>query len=689
MPKIWSIALIFICSFSTLHGQSKRKLLEQGKAYMAVEHYTDAINTLKQSKTLLRKDEEGRFLLGICYYQLNDLKTAEAFFNTLIEGGRAPYQECWWYLGQIRHAQQQFDKAIELYKLYLRTLRPDHPNRAMVVEEIRRCDNGLRWQYRDPVAVVENLGDEVNTAADEFGPVLSPNRSTQLYFSSVRAGNNGGARNADNEQDEQYGSFRSDMYSTRMAGGQWQRPTSLHYLLNTPQHERVVGFSNQRQVLLYYRSWDWRRGEIFADTFQEASQRSLRTTPFLSPLSGEQGEHQFYLYNDTLLIFASRRAGGYGGLDLYRTSFKNGRWQAPQNLGPTINSVYDETTPFLARDGQTLYYSTNDSRRSVGGLDIVRTVYIPEAQRWSEAENLGFPINSAADDSHFILARDGFTAYFNSARKDGKGQRDLYASFFSKYRKEMDLPAVSQTEITVPPRPIEIEGAITPTRSPALRWLTSGGDFNQLISASSTNEWLSELVNQRQGEQNVVVSIYVPQQSSGLGMLLFRTLQQLDQQLTPRLERLGLARSVVFYRAIPYTGTNYHLNASLQLEPNDRRVNLPVIGVNNSTYGAALPANASLTYRVQVQSVQRGVNDESLARIEDLMVEKSADFAYYRYTAGSSTTFDGAKQRRQQLLQAGFRGAYIVPYIYGSRINQEQARRYARLFPDLARYLGR
>ncbi|RME99639.1 MAG: hypothetical protein D6772_07405, partial [Bacteroidetes bacterium] len=434
------LLLLLLWSSMPTNAQSSRKLLEAAKTYLAAAHYEDALNTLRRSRRLSTKEEEGRFLMAVCYYQLNELEAATEILQTLIETEKSPYPECWLYLGRIRHAQQQFDRAIEHYKLYLRTLRPEHPNRAMIIEDIRRCDNGLRWLYREADAIVENLGANVNTAADEFAPILSPNRSTKLYFSSIRPGNTGGLRNAQTQMDEQYGHPLSDMFMTEVSGGVWQQPQRMHYLLNTPQHEQILGFLNQGRILLYYRGWNWERGEIFADTFQQHTQRSLKTTPFLGPVVASAGEFNLHVLGDTLLTFAAQRPDGYGGLDLYQSQLRNGKWTPAVNLGPQINSPFDETTPFLARDGRTLYYSTNDSRRSAGGLDVVRSVFLPEAERWSEAENLGFPINSAADDAHFRLARDGFTGFFSSARKDGYGMRDLYVAFFTKYRQEMDPP---------------------------------------------------------------------------------------------------------------------------------------------------------------------------------------------------------------------------------------------------------
>ncbi|MEL7427902.1 MAG: tetratricopeptide repeat protein, partial [Bacteroidota bacterium] len=140
--KYGNLLLIF-CLFllsSSVMAQSKQELKEEAKAYLAVERYEDAIRTLQRSRQLVRNDEESRFLLAVCYYQINQLEQSQELLNALTAEDKSPYPECWWYLARILHAQQQFGEAAAQYKMYLRTLRGDHPNRLMTIEAIRRCD---------------------------------------------------------------------------------------------------------------------------------------------------------------------------------------------------------------------------------------------------------------------------------------------------------------------------------------------------------------------------------------------------------------------------------------------------------------------------------------------------------------------------------------------------------------------
>ena len=695
MPYKKLLLIATLCLLAiTSWGQSKQELKEEAKAYIAAEHYEDAIRTLQRSRQLVRNDEESRFLLAVCHYQLNDLSSAQELLTALTAEDKSPYPECWLYQARIFHAQQQFGEAASFYKIYLRTLRSDHPNRAMTIEAIRRCDNGLRLVYRDARAIVENMGPRINTAADEFGPVPSPNRSSRLYFSSIRPGNSGGPRNKNTQTDEKYGLHLSDMYSTELTGGQWQTAQPMHSLLNSPQHESLIGFTGNGNVLLYFQGWNWERGEIFADTFSQ--ERSLTTTPFLAPVNGQSGDKAMYVYYDTLLIFASRRAGGYGGLDLYRSAFRNGRWTTPENLGPEINTAFDETTPFLARDGMTLYFSTNDSRKSLGGLDVVRSVFVPEAGRWSEPENLGVPINSAADDSHFLLARDGFTGYFASARKDGYGQRDLYLAYFTKYRQEMEPPITAFVPSPAPPAPVEEPQQPVATIPPPVVEAPVGStwqsDYRDLASIAAEPTWLGSMLNtyRSNSRDHLIVTCYVPQQAGGsLTAALYDAMQAMGP-LVRRLESAGVPSDQIFLRTLAHGSSTYSLAAHIapQESPLPSR-SAPIIGVSNAKGPSLIAADQSLCYKVQVAAVQRTYDNEDLSGRSDVMLEKAGGSPYYRYTAGAFSSYRAAADFRRSLLAAGYQGAYVVPFLYGKRLDKDEVRSYTDEYPDLQAFLRR
>ena len=138
------------------------------------------------------------------------------------------------------------------------------------------------------------------------------------------------------------------------------------------------------------------------------------------------------------LYFASDRPGGYGGIDIYYTlrDPKTGTWSVPKNAGPKINTSGDEKTPFIHSDDETLYFSSN-GLFGFGGFDIF---YIRknEKKEWMDAENMGYPINTEADDTGFFVSTDSKTGYFfsyNEGKMQGKGigKYDLFS--FDLYKE--------------------------------------------------------------------------------------------------------------------------------------------------------------------------------------------------------------------------------------------------------------
>lgn len=124
------------------------------------------------------------------------------------------------------------------------------------------------------------------------------------------------------------------------------------------------------------------------------------------------------------LYFTSNRPGGYGGFDIYKSTINSeGKWQEAVNLGPKINTPFDETTPFITEDGQTLYFSSK-GHYNIGGYDIFFAK--KNGENWSDPENLGFPFNTTDDDVFFFPLKNGSVAYYSKYKETGYGDNDIY-----------------------------------------------------------------------------------------------------------------------------------------------------------------------------------------------------------------------------------------------------------------------
>jgi Tol biopolymer transport system component len=153
------------------------------------------------------------------------------------------------------------------------------------------------------------------------------------------------------------------------------------------------------------------------------------------PVNSEASEFFPTLTKDGTLYFGSGRKGGKGGIDLYRSRFVSGRYQGPENLGDAINTEFDEFEPYIAPDEALLIFMAGGRSDGLGGFDLF--ISYNRDGKWTKAQNLGAPINSAADELSPKITRDGRYFFWTSTRSDfGVTPNKPFASadFFRKLR---------------------------------------------------------------------------------------------------------------------------------------------------------------------------------------------------------------------------------------------------------------
>ncbi len=704
--KYWLFSLFFIVGISLqATAQDRKEALQRAKSYFLQEHYKQALALIERSGKSYQREKEALFLKAVCLFQLNHLDAALDILRQLSGQDRQPYPEVSLYLGKVFHARHEFAKAADYYKAYLRSIPLQHRSRPMVREDIRRCAEGLRLRFREARAFVENLGDEVNTPQDEFGPVVSPNDPNRLYFSSARPGNIGGARDASGRPNQSYGHYRCDIFRAKNIRGKWTQTKALHHLLNGPRHDVLLDFDAAGSSMIFFQGDRYTEGRLLVDTFRRADERGLSSDPFPASFRLSAGDGSLQLVNDTMLLFSSRRSGGFGGLDLYLSVRQNGRWQAPRNLGPSVNTAYDETTPFLARDGKTLYYSSNNSAYSIGGYDIFRSVYFPEMDQWTQPENLGIPVNSAGDDTHFRLTADGFSAFFTSNRKDGLGRRDLYVAYFHEFLREQqqDLPLAllsKPTRRTSPRRRSQIRETATP-EPPAAEPANHYSSPRQVepdqptlqaipyrtpsqIFEAPNRALLDELAGRLRATPGLRVELRIHvKKEVASSSALFNALQGAEMA-AGHLWKSGIKRHRIDLAAIYAPSSNasatpYTIEL-LVLDP------AKASGTQSTARAAdrACPMDG-LRYQIQVRSLRA---THFTSAFDCPMIIKEAAGNYYLYFLGNYATYRQALEGKQQLIRSGQYVSGIVPQIHGWRLSRSEARQWVEKYPDLEAFIA-
>lgn len=361
----------------------------------------------------------------------NDFEAAMLYFRVAITDVDKNYDafshreksapiDAFFHLGRCHHLAQEMDLAIEQFQNFI----DRSSKKSERVEEsqlmIKQCNLAKTLIANPKSAVVKNIGPQVNTAAAEFAPVVSLD-GTSLYFTSRRQWED---FSSDAYKDPLLNQYPEDIYvSYQDFEGEWTSPEKLAFCDARMNEATIAVSSDERKIYVYQDATGG--GDIYYSNF------SGNKFEELSILEHDEVNTKFWETHCTVtpdgqnMYFVSDRPGGYGGRDIYRVvKLPNGEWSKAQNMGPLINTPYDEDAPFIDINNKTLYYASNGPN-SMGGFDIFVTFRDAE-NNWSDPVNLGYPINSTGDDVFYTTTIDGLKGYLTSFRKGGYGEKDIY-----------------------------------------------------------------------------------------------------------------------------------------------------------------------------------------------------------------------------------------------------------------------
>lgn len=299
------------------------------------------------------------------------------------------------------------------YKLALENIGIYKDKNGMQIEpaKVKRVERVANFGFeatKHPVLFdPKNLGAGINSPLNEYFPGVSADGKTLIYT------------RLDGGQNEEF-------YISKWNNNSWTPSRNMRSPVNTEQNEGTISISSDGQYI-FFTGCNRPQGEGSCDLYFSAldgdTWREPKNLGF--PLNTRAWETQPSVsFDGKTLYFASSRSGGFGESDLWYSTYIKGKWSAPVNLGPEINTPGSEQSPFIAKDDQTLYF-ISDYHDGMGGMDIFISRKQPDG-RWGKAVNIGYPINTHGDEMCITLTADGEMAYIASDRKDGFGGLDIY-----------------------------------------------------------------------------------------------------------------------------------------------------------------------------------------------------------------------------------------------------------------------
>jgi outer membrane protein OmpA-like peptidoglycan-associated protein/Tfp pilus assembly protein PilF len=255
----------------------------------------------------------------------------------------------------------------------------------------------------------------INTPENEYFPGTSADDQMLIYTRLV------------GDQQEDF------FYSTKENDSTWGKPKNMGPPINTGENEGTITLSPDGQYV-FFTGCNRRDGLGSCDIYFSALDGNTWKEPknLGNPINSRAWESQPTLsFDGKTIYFTSDRPGGFGGMDIWFSQYTKGKWTVPQNMGPEINSAGNEQCPYIAKDDQTLYFNS-DGRIGMGGVDLFIARKMADG-RWGTPENMGYPINTFADEICLVIGADGKNAYYVSKRAGGAGGLDLYQ--FNLYEK--------------------------------------------------------------------------------------------------------------------------------------------------------------------------------------------------------------------------------------------------------------
>lgn len=381
------------------------------------------------------------YQLGVVMLQSDKKYEALSYFRKAYEFNPGVTPDILLMIARSLHYNMEFKEAVSFYQKYIAGLNPKLAElvRPEIEKYIYECLSGEDFVKNPAHVEINNLGDGINSAWDDYYSVLS-STGQKLYFTSRRPGTTGGNRAPfDNK-------FYEDVYFSFYENG-WGKAQNIGTAINTPKNDVALAITSDGNGLFINSSGEG-KGDILLSEFRKNRWRV--PYPMLGKINSGKRETSFSATPDeNTLYFVSEKSGkSFGGRDIYFIERDaKGRWGKVQNIGSIINTEYDEEGVYIHPQGNILYFSSK-GHNSMGGYDIFYSVK-DKTGRWTKPVNLGFPINTP-DDDLFYSSRDTVSGYFSAIRQGGFGGFDLYKVTF------LPPPVEVVEEVIIPEIPVVV-----------------------------------------------------------------------------------------------------------------------------------------------------------------------------------------------------------------------------------------
>jgi len=406
---------IFINGFTQTEKEIKKIFLEAESYFLYENEYELAAPLFLTLLHLDTLNANINYKLGVCYLSIPGEKTkAIPYLEAAVKNTTSNYLDTYkeksspidahYYLGLAYQVNNLLDKAIKSYQQFKKLLDVREYYQIDYVDlQIKACEIAGKLK-EEPIRYRERkLNDEINSYQLNFNPIVSGNDSVLVYTAKIGPYNY--------------------IFCSKKTDGQWSTPVNISADLKTKEDCTSASLSYNGDKLFLFKN-DGNIGNIYESDFVNGKWTKIKKLS--RNINTKYWESHASLSPDRkVLYFTSNRSMGYGGLDIYKSGLQpNGEWGSAENLGPTINSPYNEDTPFIINDGNTLYFSSQ-GHYNMGGFDIFYSNKLKN-NKWSVPINMGYPINTTDDERFYSPVHKGSKAYYAHFTTGEYAKKEIY-----------------------------------------------------------------------------------------------------------------------------------------------------------------------------------------------------------------------------------------------------------------------
>jgi len=435
-------------------------------------------------------------------YENKPFKPVESYFFKVIEICPKYHSNPYYYLGFSYYEQEKWEESAKYLKEFL-NFKDDDVNKFDknfdgLLSEAKKMYKYAKLYgeiFKNPVPFDPNPVTGVCTPNDEYLPIITADDEQILFTRKSPYVSKDGIVGMSTDMEIELFS-----YSKRDKSGQFTKGSRMPYPFNKQGGQGGATMSIDNKHLYFTICKSEGGDQVNCDIYHSDLVNGEWTT--IEKVEGINDpvywDSQPSLASDGVtLYFASDRKGGRGGVDLYKTvkDKVTGMWSKPENLGPTINTPFDEKSPFIHSDFETMYFCS-DGHPGVGGFDIF---YSRKAEdgKWNEPKNIGVPINTVGDDLGFFVSTDGALGYFasnepNRTKGRSVGKYDLFSFELYKEARPQDVAFLKgkvedKAQNEIKNFTVELKDAVTKKVTQAVVDSTTG-DFAVVVNTKVKND---------------------------------------------------------------------------------------------------------------------------------------------------------------------------------------------------------